>query len=71
MVFSGRGKLAGGECDAHFQKHVLTATSRFWDAYLKGDRDARRYLPEGALQQALGDDATVEHRAGNSAAPDP
>ena len=53
MIFSGRGRLSGGSKDAAFQSLILTATTVFWDAYLKGDRQDKAFLAgEGLVQDA-------------------
>lgn len=65
MVFSGRGRLRGGEKDAMFQRLILKATTEFWDAYLKGDRAAKGFLTSGGLEKAMGENAAIEKKAAN------
>ena len=62
MIFSGRGRLAGGSKDAAFQALILTATTAFWDAYLKGDRRAKAFLTGEGLVKTLGDEGRLERR---------
>ena len=62
MIFSGRGRLPGGSKDAVFQALILTATTAFWDAYLKGDRQAKAFLTGEGLVNTLGDEGTLERR---------
>ena len=62
MIFSGRGRLAGGGKDAAFQALIRAATTVFWDAYLKGDRRAKALLVGDGLAKTLGDEATLERR---------
>ena len=60
MVFSGRERLMGGESDERFHDLILQATTAFWDAYLKDDRDTWGWLYEGGFKEALGRDGTFE-----------
>lgn len=59
MVFSGRQGLAR-PADARQQNLVLQATTAFWDAYLKGDAEALRWLKDGGMVGELGKDGTLE-----------
>ena len=72
MVFSGRGRLGGsGEKDALFRGIIEQASTAFWDAYLKGNSQAKAWLAEGGFQTFLGENGTFEKRlispAGTSA----
>jgi len=63
MIFSGRGQGrlgAGGEKDPLFQQLILMSSTAFWDAYLKGDANARTWLAGGAFAAVLGHDGTLE-----------
>ena len=61
MLFSGRQRLLrSGDNDAHFHELILGASTAFWDAYLKGDADARTWLAGGPFWAALGTDGTFE-----------
>jgi hypothetical protein len=66
LIFSGRGRLAGGEKDAHFQNLIRVTTTAFWDAYLKGDRRAMELFKDGGIQRAIGEDGTFEKYAKQS-----
>jgi predicted dienelactone hydrolase len=48
--------------DARFHDLIRQATTAFWDAYLKGDGAARRWLAEGGFKAALGDDGVFEQK---------
>jgi hypothetical protein len=41
MIFSGRGRLLGGGKDTVFQDLIRSATTAFWDAYLKDVKPAK------------------------------
>jgi predicted dienelactone hydrolase len=60
MVFSGRGRLPGGRRDELFQRHIRSVTTAFWDAYLRDDPAARRWLAGGGCEAALKDVAALE-----------
>ncbi len=61
MVFSGRPRTpGGGESDAFFQSLVRAGSLAFWQAYLCGDADARRWLAEGGFKALLGQGGTLE-----------
>jgi predicted dienelactone hydrolase len=67
MVFSGRG-LAGGPMagngnpamDPTFQVLIQQSTTAFWDAYLKSDEKAQKWLADGGCKAMLGQHATLE-----------
>ena len=66
MIFSGRGRLAAPEeiaQDDVFQKLICVSTTAFWDAYLKGNAEARQWLLSGGCEKMLGGLATFEHKA--------
>ncbi len=63
MVFGGERRLFGdGGHDARIHAAVVRATLAFWDGYLGGDEDARRWLHDGGLAGLLGAEAVVETR---------
>jgi len=63
MVFSGRMVEAGrGERDALFQKYILSASTAFWDAYLKGEEPARSWLTGNGFTSSLGDVGKFEKK---------
>jgi len=63
MVFSGR--LTGSRpADKAFQDRVLASSTAFWDAWLRDDPSARRWLEDGAFAAVLGALGTFEHKPG-------
>jgi dienelactone hydrolase len=63
MVFSGRGQGApGGEKDAAFQEIIKMGSIAFWDAYLKGEPEARAWLARGGFAGVLGEEGTFEEK---------
>jgi hypothetical protein len=54
--------LAGSGQDAAFQALILAATTAFWDAYLKGDRQAKAFLVGEGLTKTLGDEGMLGRR---------
>ncbi|NMC19863.1 MAG: hypothetical protein GYA33_05520 [Thermogutta sp.] len=67
MIFSGRSRILGGlearSKDAEFQRLIRAASLAFWDAYLREDGEARRWLAEGGLKDRLGDLGTLERKS--------
>jgi len=62
MIFSGRGLRAKErEKDAMFQRLICISSTAFWDAYLKGDEQAKAFLADG-LKRLLADAALLERR---------
>ena len=72
MIFSGRERMMATPeklaQDAAFQKLICASTTAFWDAYLKGNAGAKKWLLEGGCERLLGAQATFEHKAAGSAA---
>jgi predicted dienelactone hydrolase len=62
MIFSGRGRLAGGENDEQFHALIRESTLAFWDAYLRGDSKAKAWLAGGGFERVLGKDGTFEKK---------
>lgn len=62
MVFSGRLVERPRPTDPRFQQLVCMATTAFWDAYLRGDRQARAWLADGGFEQAMGSSGTLEEK---------
>ncbi len=63
MIFSGRGKLAGDrQKDPRFQELIRAATLAFWDAYLRDDPAAKKWLAGGGFEALMGADGTLEKR---------
>ncbi len=61
LVFSGRG-VAARPGDAAFQQRVVAGSLAFWDAYLKHDPEALRWLEGGRFAADLGALGTFEQR---------
>ncbi len=72
FIFSGRERMAATPeklaQDAAFQKLICASTTAFWDAYLKGNAAAKKWLLEGGCEKLLGEQATFEHKAPQSSA---
>jgi predicted dienelactone hydrolase len=72
MIFSGRERMMAAPeklaQDATFQKLICASTTAFWDAYLKGNAGAKKWLLEGGCERLLGEQATIEHKAAGAAA---
>jgi predicted dienelactone hydrolase len=66
FIFSGRERMAATPDklaqDAMFQNLIRAGTTAFWDAYLKGDDDAKQWLLGGGFAKMLGAQATFEHK---------
>ena len=66
MVFSGCERTGATPetlaQDAMFQKLICAGTTAFWDAYLKGNAEARTWLLDGGYATLLGKQATFEHK---------
>jgi predicted dienelactone hydrolase len=70
----GLGKLAAGQPgmggdrgkDEHFHELIRSASTAFWDAYLKDDAKAKAWLSDGSCKDALGKDAAFERKAGEA-----
>ena len=62
MIFSGRGRLVGGEKDANFQSDIRMVSTAFLDAYLKDDAKAKKWLTGDDCGAALGSDAVFEKK---------
>ncbi|MEO6992025.1 MAG: hypothetical protein ABI273_00225, partial [Lacunisphaera sp.] len=65
MVFSGR-LTESRPTDSAFQARVLSGSTAFWDAWLKGDKDARHWLDDGGFLADLGKLGTFEMSAPKS-----
>lgn len=59
MVFSGR-LTESRPSDGEFQARILSGSTAFWDAWLKGDKDARHWLDDGGFSADLGKLGTFE-----------
>jgi len=66
MIFSGRERMGTPEKlnqDAAFQRLICAGTTAFWDAYLKDNASAKKWLLNGGYAKLLGEQATFEHKA--------
>ncbi len=64
MVFSGRtAGMGNGERDAFFQKFILSGSTAFWNAYLKRDTTAKKWLSDGGFESVLGDDGKFSKKS--------
>ncbi len=65
-IFSGAtlGRVRGGKGDPKkdptFHKLIKQSTLAFWDAYLRDNAEAKKWLQEGGLKMTLGADAKLE-----------
>lgn len=62
MTFSGRAAPRKDMNDQTHQKLIRIASTAFWDAYLKNDAVARKWLNESGLKQLLGTDGVFEQK---------
>ncbi len=63
MVFSGHPRLRGsGEKDQRFQQLIAACSTAFWDAYLKGDSQAKSFLAQNGFETMLGPDGMFEKK---------
>jgi len=65
MVFSGQRLRGGdGKKDPLFHDLIRKSTTAFWDAYLKGDAAAKKWLAEGGFREVMGKDGRLEIKKG-------
>jgi dienelactone hydrolase len=63
MIFSGRARGMGdGSNDAKFQDLIRQTSVAFWDAHLRYDADAKKWLADGGMKKLLGESATLESK---------
>jgi predicted dienelactone hydrolase len=63
MVFSGRLLSQNrNEKDDLFHTYILSASTAFWDAYLKGDAKAKEFLSGSGFETALGGTGKFEKK---------
>ena len=64
MVYNGsRGKLGVNPKRGIHEKIIRVLSLAFWEAYLKGDKDAYNWLTGEGVRAWLGDEATYTYRA--------
>jgi dienelactone hydrolase len=61
MVFSGRRIAADQPKDHHFHELILQGTTAYWDAYLRGDESAKKWLKDD-YSKAVGTDGVFEQK---------
>jgi len=71
MIYPGHVLPRNGRCDPVFQRLIAAGSTTFWDAYLKGDSQARAALVGGRLDAALGPYATYETKRASELAARP
>jgi len=63
MTYSGHLRPArNGQDDARFQRLIALSSTAFWDAYLKGNAEAKSWLAGDGLRTLLGAAGTVEKK---------
>jgi predicted dienelactone hydrolase len=62
MIFSGRARQGGikDKEDKHFQSLIMVSTTAFWDAYLKGEPQAKTWLKDDGMRKLMAQDAVIE-----------
>jgi len=64
MTYSGHVfPLLNGRADGTFQRLIARSSTTFWDAYLKDDANAKRWLADDGLHAMLGSIASVEKKS--------
>jgi len=60
-VFSGTKRFRGGnEHDKHIHRFIRMYTMAFWDAYLRGDENALKWLANGSAASCLAGNGVLE-----------
>jgi predicted dienelactone hydrolase len=62
MVFGVQRQRRGGEKDARFHDLILQSSTAFWDAYLRDDAKAKKWLTGGGFEAVLGGDGKFEKK---------
>jgi predicted dienelactone hydrolase len=62
MTFSGHVRPDAKSGDEKFHALILSASTAFWDAYLRGDGDAKHWLYDGGYSALLGKQGTFEKK---------
>ncbi len=64
MIFSGRGLKIGERAakDKEFQELIKQSTVKFWDAYLKDNSEAKKWLTGDEFEKSMGNQATIEKK---------
>lgn len=66
MVFTGE-RFGGDSSDKDplFHDLILQSTTAFWDAYLKNDAAAKKWLAQGSFRDEMGKNGTLEIKNGH------
>jgi predicted dienelactone hydrolase len=62
MLFSGNDRRAKQPTDDRYHQLILQGSLGFWDAYLRGDEEAKKWLAGGEFEKAVGDAGKFEVR---------
>jgi len=62
LALTGLPRGAGGEKDAVFQDLIREGSTAFWDAYLRNDEKAKKWLADGGFEAALGKEGKFEKK---------
>jgi predicted dienelactone hydrolase len=62
LTYSGHARKADGASDAMFHRLIAETSIAFWDAYLKGDADAKASLHADGLAARVGSAGRVEKK---------
>jgi dienelactone hydrolase len=63
-IFGGRERRLGGRKDAEFQRLICLSSLAFWDAYLRDDAEAKKWLTT-KFENALGNTGVFEKKPAN------
>jgi dienelactone hydrolase len=62
QLFSGRETPNRPATDERYHKLILQGSLAFWDAYLRGDEPAKKWLSDGGFEKLVGDAGKFEVR---------
>jgi len=62
MIFAGRSTKLSAAQSTPMLDMILQSTTAFWDAWLRDDADAKRWLNEGDCEKALGKIGALEKK---------
>jgi len=62
LTYSGHARSANSGNDAMFHQLIAESSTAFWDAYLKHDGAAKKWLGDGGLKNHLGSAAQLEKK---------
>lgn len=61
-IFTSRPRVLRGKQDARFHDLIRTSSLAFWDAYLRGEADAKAWLTQGSFKAELGKNGKFEQK---------